>query len=750
MSGQDDYSVFKKQELCIQEEAPYCTGSCPLGVDARAMLRQIMADKLESAYSDYRKRVIFAKILSRICRAPCQSACLRKDFGDPIQIRLLEQACAEHAGDKPLPKIFIPAKNAAVHVVGGSLAGLACANTLARKGFTVHIHEKTGRLGGRLWAHPADQLPPELIAEDIGQNLNFSQLHTHLETEITALAAFPAEDFVFVACAAEPAFFNRQNVFFLKDYPEAAASPAHEILAGKQAAAHVEQAFKGEPPASWPVSPPTRLVVPNPDAGQNRQAVAPGSGGGYTRSEAVQEAARCLQCQCLECTKFCLLLKNNKSYPKVYINHAQQSLRTLNQLHRKIAARRTNACNLCGLCGEICPNGLDMGEVYLKSRRIMHADGQLPEAFHEFWLRDMAFARSDAAALCRAQSGHEKSAYMFFPGCQMGGSLPEYVSDTYRYLCAKLAGGVALSVDCCGAPSEWAGYAELTRPIIESFKKDWEALGRPKVILACPSCKKMFNAYHAEIPTLSLWTVLGENPPQVKAPAEAGKIALFDPCSSRYNPEEQQSIRKLLQDMGCALEELPLHGRLAQCCGYGGMIYASNPELADEIRSDRISAGELPYVTYCVNCREVFAGGGKKVWHILDLLFGGAERAGQKPPDWSTRRANRIRLKKQLLQEFWMEDAQRTPEPFESITLIIPQELSEKMEKDLITADDIKQVVYQAEQSGKKLIYENGHILAYSKLYYSTYWVEYQPDEKGFLLHNAYSHRMALTERQDG
>ena len=30
---------------------------------------------------------------------------------------------------------------------------------------------------------------------------------------------------------------------------------------------------------------------------------------------------------------------------------------------------------------------------------------------------------------------------------------------------------------------------------------------------------------------------------------------------------------------------------------------------------------ELPYVTYCVNCRESFAGQGKEAVHILDLLF---------------------------------------------------------------------------------------------------------------------------------
>ena len=38
--------------------------------------------------------------------------------------------------------------------------------------------------------------------------------------------------------------------------------------------------------------------------------------------------------------------------------------------------------------------------------------------------------------------------------------------------------------------------------------------------------------------------------------------------------------------------------------------------------TSRAKEEELPYVTYCVNCRESFAGQGKEAVHILDLLFG--------------------------------------------------------------------------------------------------------------------------------
>lgn len=744
MNNQDNFAVFEKQELCIQDEAPFCTDGCPLGVDVRTMIRQITAGKLEAAYSEYRKRVIFAQILSRICTAPCQAGCLCKELGDSIQIRMLEQACAEYGAKVP-PKGFIRPKDGVVHIVGGSLGGLACANVLARKGFTVHLYEKTERLGGHLWEYSEQQIKREVIEKDIAQNLNFDQIHIHLENCVTFSEDF-GEGVIFQACGGEFSFSGEGRVFLIKDYLEKDSSPAQEIAAGKQAATHIEQAIKGEPLGEPPIKVPTRLVVPNQEVGQDLDAILPENGGSYTRNEAVKEAGRCIQCQCMACIKSCLLLKTNKGYPKTYINHAKQSLRTINLIHRKMAARRTNACNLCGLCGEICPNGLDMGGVYMKSRRIMHANGQLPEAFHEFWLRDMDFSTSNEVSLCRTQPGYDTTAYLFFPGCQMGGSLPEYVSDTYRHLSDSLEGGVALCLDCCGAPSEWAGYPERTQPIVQGFQDKWEKLGRPKVILACPSCEKMFREYHRDIPIVSLWSVLDEKTPLQNLTDKRKRVAVFDPCSSRNNPEEQQSIRRMLTAMGYQVEELPMHGRYAQCCGYGGLIYASNPELAEDIRSDRIGDSTLPFVTYCVNCREVFASGGKQVWHILDLLFGGEDRAGQKPPDWSTRRANRIKLKKALLHEFWREEMRRNPEPFEAIKLMIPESLGDRMEKELILVDDIKRVVYHAEKTDEKLEYENGHFLSHLKVGHNTYWVEYQLCEDGFLVHNTYTHRMSIKE----
>ena len=82
-----------------------------------------------------------------------------------------------------------------------------------------------------------------------------------------------------------------------------------------------------------------------------------------------------------------------------------------------------------------------------------------------------------------------------------------------------------------------------------------------------------------------------------------------------------------------------------------------------------------------------------------------------------------------------------------SITLQLTDQVRESMENRHILFEDIQQVIAYAERTGKKFTNpDNSHCLAYYRPLKVTYWVEYQPQEQGFLVHNAYSHRMEIME----
>ena len=187
---------------------------------------------------------------------------------------------------------------------------------------------------------------------------------------------------------------------------------------------------------------------------------------GYSVQEAVLEARRCIQCQCLECVKVCEYLNSFRGYPKKYIRQIYNNLSIV--MGHRHANKLINSCSLCGLCREVCPEDLHMGLVCKKAREIMVNQGQNAPVGPR-----VSNPGHDSLAMVKNASwrGHQPGCKMsdsfFFPGCQLSASAPEHVEKHLRSLCDKLQGGVGLMLRCCGAPAEWSGRAEL---FSESFR----------------------------------------------------------------------------------------------------------------------------------------------------------------------------------------------------------------------------------------------------------------------------------------
>lgn len=160
----------------------------------------------------------------------------------------------------------------------------------------------------------------------------------------------------------------------------------------------------------------------------------------YTEEEALREAARCIQCECMKCVRDCLYLERFKGYPKRYMREIYNNETILIGSHGN-TNRLINSCSLCGLCGSVCPNNASMVDICLEGRRRLVRRGKMPPSAHDFALRDMAFNNSDCFALTRHEPDTQTSVFMFFPGCQLGGSSPERVEQAYSYLRERLSGG---------------------------------------------------------------------------------------------------------------------------------------------------------------------------------------------------------------------------------------------------------------------------------------------------------------------
>lgn len=761
------------ENKCIQEEPPECTSACPLHVDARLFLKEIQKGDWDSAYKVLHKTMPFPGILGRICDHPCEEKCKRGAAGGPIAIGALEKFCVEkHSGKKRVQPL--PRKNHRIAVLGAGLAGLTATWDLLKKGFIVSLFAQGDRLGGSLLDMPEELLPADVLSEELSiletlkadirlgvciDRALFEKIREEYEAIIIDRdslhgidLALSLDEHGLIAIDPGNGTTGVEGVFAGGGTRRRGAfSPVMETLEGRKPALSIERLMQkvglgfgreGEGPQ------PSRLFTSMEGIESIPRVVPADPAGGFSEEEALSEASRCIQCQCLECVKNCLFMERFKGYPKKYAREIFNNERILLGAAHQYNVF-TNSCSACGLCETICPNDFNMGEMCLEARRTLLELKIMPPSFHEFALDDMAFSNSDKFSLCRHEPGKTESSWLYFPSCQLCGSSPGEVVNSYGYLKEKLSGGVGIMLRCCGAPSFWAGRMDLFKDAIDEIRASWEKMGKPRVITACSTCLNIFQENLPEVVAVSLWNVMLEEGLPAPSPetAKGGVVSIVDPCVTRHDPVGQKNVRRILKSLNMEIEELPLSGETPECCGYGGLMYNANPVLARDVVARRTTASDNDYLAYCAMCRDNFAFAGKRISHLIEHLFPtveGADPAARGWISWSERRANRACIKEAILRDLG-EGEERAPREHEKLKLTLSPEVRKRIDERRILEEDIRKVIFQAESSGKRLqSKENGNYLAYLQPANVTFWVEYLPEGDGFAVLNAYCHRMKI------
>lgn len=759
----DQTELRQWEQRCIQEEPPPCTAACPLHVDARAFLGHAQGGRWGQALAVLHKAMPLPGILGRICDAPCRAACNRKDVGEAIHIGDLERACVSRVEDRrrvmPLPR-----KDLKIAVVGSGLSSLTAAWDLARKGYNVALYAPEETIGALLLRQHIQRLSPDAIDRETDL---MTSLGVHFETAVAFATPGECQDClkdhagVYVGLDAvspeawgiDPGFADPQSTFGITAHEGLFAggghtSPVWQAAHGRWAATSMDRWLqKVSLTAGREKEGPreTRLYTDLDGIAPLYAAPMADPGAGYREAEALAEAGRCLQCQCLECVKVCAFLESFGSYPKRYVREIYNNESLI--LGERKANRLINSCSLCGLCEAVCPHDFAMQDLCLVARQSMVARGKMPPSAHDFALQDMAFSQSERFAVARHAPGRSASRYLFFPGCQLCASAPRQVTQVYGHLRENLPDGVALMLGCCGAPAHWAGRRESFAAEMERWQTAWEELGRPRPIMACATCLRIFTDRMPEAEAISLWEILETaDLPESTLRAPQGPLAIHDPCTTRGEAAVQGAVRRLASRMGVDVEELDLGREHTECCGFGGLMQNANPALARRVAAQRGQRSPRDFLAYCAMCRDNLALVGKRSLHLLDLLFPDPDQpdpAARPRPGWSQRQENRLRLRADLGRALWNEPAAEAPP--EAMVLHLTAEVEALLESRRILMEDIQKVIRQAEAGGHRFRHQDrGHWLACHRPYQAAFWVEYSPTEDGFRVHNAYAHRMEV------
>ena len=166
--------VYTSTDLATRELLPPCTGACPLGQQVRSYVELLEAGKVMEALLVIRQDNPLPGVCGYVCHHPCEQACIRGSWDDPVAIRELKRYAVDYERDhaeeilEALRQRQQPPCGKKVAIVGAGPAGLACAFELIMQGYAVTVMDALSEPGGMLvGCIPPFRLPRPVIAHDI-------------------------------------------------------------------------------------------------------------------------------------------------------------------------------------------------------------------------------------------------------------------------------------------------------------------------------------------------------------------------------------------------------------------------------------------------------------------------------------------------------------------------------------------------------------------------------------------------------
>ncbi len=219
---------------------------------------------------------------------------------------------------------------------------------------------------------------------------------------------------------------------------------------------------------------------------------------------------------------------------------------------------------------------------------------------------------------------------LLYLGCQYA-QRPNMVKMFTRILDRLGVKTKIIEETCCGNPLKILGYWDE----FEAQKKKFnETIPDVELITFCPTCT-MFLAEEYGRPVKHALRLIAERLADTPVNKLELKATYHDPCHLARGAKITKEPRDILKAIGVDLVEMALSKDLTRCCGGGGGIITSLPDLSRRLavsRAEQAAAtGADTVVTVCPTCEltlrtgaEAIGGGdgdALKVENLLDLVW---------------------------------------------------------------------------------------------------------------------------------
>lgn len=376
---------------------------------------------------------------------------------------------------------------------------------------------------------------------------------------------------------------------------------------------------------------------------------------GYTKEEAKIEADRCKQCECKLCMKECIMLNDYTDCPKTLFKEYLE--KGYENMDKMIAF----SCNECSQCTIECPKTFDIKSNFIAVKEqyiIDNGNENIVEGLKPFdKSQDMECSEEYSTTVLAKDK--KKTKYLFVPGCTVPAYSPDLVEKTLNHLRETLDGEVGAMLQCCGKVTKLIGEDAKFKERNEMAVEEINETNADVIITVCPSC---YNVYKSttDKEVISYWDLMKNEIGIPTSQKEIGKTSdvifnFHDSCVTRTVKSHHDSVRWILSELGYKYEEIVRNRENTRCCGVGGMVCSSNPELYERVYNRRANDfTQDNIVSYCGSCRGTMEAAGKDSIHILNLIFGDtytkekAKKRGYKNEDemWKNRLETKLRLNK--------------------------------------------------------------------------------------------------------
>ncbi|MGD8717385.1 MAG: FAD-binding and (Fe-S)-binding domain-containing protein [Candidatus Zixiibacteriota bacterium] len=288
---------------------------------------------------------------------------------------------------------------------------------------------------------------------------------------------------------------------------------------------------------------------------------------------------------------------------------------------------RLFSCTLCMDCTRRCPTKIDVAPIVEAARAgLVKAGFKMP--VHEDLVGKVLSTGNIYGEEEMGVKPREGEALLYV-GCAFS-QRPNMVKMFTRILEKLGVKPKIIEETCCGYPIKSLGYWDEFE---QQKKKFNETFPEGELITLCPTCTVLLKEEYGR-PVKHALEVIAEKLADTPVKSLDIKATYHDPCHLSRGMDMVDEPRAIMKALGIDLVEMPLSKNTSRCCGGGGGIITSAPELSGRLavaRAEQAAAtGVNTLVTACATCELTLRGGaqalggngdGLKVANLLDLVW---------------------------------------------------------------------------------------------------------------------------------